>query len=233
MATKEGIDTLLLHLNSLEQLAKEVRGEEIIPALFFKQAFDGARQILNDLCEIEQARFGLLETQLDSRFDQVKKMSEQLAVEDERIKALIAANEPAVKEPVEVILEETPVQPVAVAAEPEPAPEPEPNPKPEVVAEPVLVPECPAAPNQPRSLKEVYEKQTLTDFKKSFSLNDRFLFKKELFGGNEEKMTRVINDLNEMTSLSAAQAYIGSEMAWDKENAYVVDFISRLERRFN
>lgn len=88
-------------------------------------------------------------------------------------------------------------------------------------------------PDHTRSLKEIVEKRSLTDFKKSFSLNDRFLFKKELFGGNERKMTKAINDLSEMTSLEDAMKYIDAEMAWDMGNTFVVDFVSRLEKRFN
>ncbi|GEM_PF-4251312 len=82
------------------------------------------------------------------------------------------------------------------------------------------------------SLKETLERKTVTDLRKSFSLNDYFLFKKELFGGNEEVMFRVLDSLNQESSLEKAMAYLHNEMNWDFKSDAVVAFVSHLEKRF-
>jgi hypothetical protein len=59
------------------------------------------------------------------------------------------------------------------------------------------------------------------------------LFRRELFGGDEARMTKVINDLNEMSSFEDSISYIEKELNWNSENKAVIDFISRLEKRFH
>ncbi|MCS3064474.1 hypothetical protein NXX40_20010 [Parabacteroides distasonis] len=52
------------------------------------------------------------------------------------------------------------------------------------------------------------EKKNLSDFRKAFSLNDRFRFRRELFGGNEEKMNKAISDLNDLSSYEESVTYL-------------------------
>jgi hypothetical protein len=95
-----------------------------------------------------------------------------------------------------------------------------------------VLPEPPIA--QPSvSLNEVLEKKNLSDFRKAFSLNDRFLFRKELFGGDEAKMNKVIADLNEMPSYEASVQYLHNQQDWDTENVTVAAFFKLLEKRFH
>ena len=50
------------------------------------------------------------------------------------------------------------------------------------------------------SLNDRMEKAKLTDLRKAFTLNDRFRFCRELFGGEEQQMNRVVSELNEICS---------------------------------
>lgn len=83
------------------------------------------------------------------------------------------------------------------------------------------------------SLNDILEKQNLSDFRKAFSLNDRFRFRRELFGGDEERMNRAINDLNDLHSYEESISYLHNELKWNIEDVAVADFIKLLEKRFS
>ena len=82
------------------------------------------------------------------------------------------------------------------------------------------------------SLNDILEKKNLSDFRKAFSLNDRFRFRRELFGGNEEKMNKAISDLNDLSSYEESVTYLNKVLNWNIEDASVADFIKLLEKRF-
>ena len=72
----------------------------------------------------------------------------------------------------------------------------------------------------------------VSDIKKAISLGDRFLFQRELFGGNGELMAKTIADLNKMNSLDEADAYIKAHFNWAEDsNAYEL-FYNILKRRW-
>jgi hypothetical protein len=81
-------------------------------------------------------------------------------------------------------------------------------------------------------LNEILEKKTLSDFRKAFSLNDRFRYKRELFGGDEEKMNKALSDLNEIQTYEDSITYLHTELNWNIEDESVTEFISFLEKRF-
>ena len=81
-------------------------------------------------------------------------------------------------------------------------------------------------------LNDLLEKKNLSDFKKAFSLNDRFRFRRELFNNNEQQMEQAINDLNGIQSYEESINYLNSVLKWDMENQAVKDFILLLEKRF-
>lgn len=82
------------------------------------------------------------------------------------------------------------------------------------------------------SLNDKMEKAKLTDLRKAFTLNDRFRFCRELFGGDEQQMNRVISELNETASYGQALVLLKNVTDWDFENDSVIDFLKLVERRF-
>jgi hypothetical protein len=106
----------------------------------------------------------------------------------------------------------------------------------ESAAIPELLPEPPAnaQPDEKPSisLNDALEKKKLSDFRKAFSLNDRFYFRKELFAGDEAKMNKVIADLNEIHSYEESLQYLNEKQNWDAENTTVAAFLKLLEKRF-
>ena len=57
-------------------------------------------------------------------------------------------------------------------------------------------------------------------------------FRRELFGGDEERMNKAINELNELHSYEDSISYLNNELKWNIEDNAVTDFIKLLEKRF-
>lgn len=135
----------------------------------------------------------------------------------------------------------------APAAEPEPAPQPEPvaepEPQPEQVVEqpapePVVEqPQPKPAAEQPKPEAPRAPQQTslfgtpVTDIRQAVSIGDRFLFQRELFGGNAEKLQQTLTELNNLHSLDEAVALV-DKFGWDKQSPTYELFLNVLRRRF-
>ncbi|MDD4516272.1 hypothetical protein [Massilibacteroides sp.] len=222
MTNREKVDNLLGSIRELEQLVSELRDSEIIPASFFRQSFELTQLISQKAYGIEQKRLEDLEIQFKEQRSCIEEIRARVKEEEQKVRELTIANKEKEKE-------------LTVQIPPLPEPTPTPPIKEEVVIVPEEKPKVSIIKPEEKhslSLKEILEKKNLTDFRKSFSLNDRFFFKKELFGGSDEKMTKAINDLNELHSLKDSLDYIKVELGWDFENKIVADFIARLEKRF-
>ena len=72
----------------------------------------------------------------------------------------------------------------------------------------------------------------ISDLKSAITIADRFLFQRELFGGDGELLNKTIATLNAMNSIEEARDYIQSHFDWNSERAAVVNFMKILERRF-
>lgn len=81
-------------------------------------------------------------------------------------------------------------------------------------------------------LSDILEKKNLSDFRKAFSLNDRFRFRRELFGGDESRMNNTLSDLNAIQTFEDSISYLNNVLNWNVEDEAVADFIKLLEKRF-
>ena len=70
------------------------------------------------------------------------------------------------------------------------------------------------------------------DIRQAISLGDRFLFQRELFAGNGEKMQRALDELNALDTLDEALEYVREHFDWDKESTAAQLFENVLRRRF-
>ena len=164
---------------------------------------------------------------IEKRLEQQKILLDQLLEEAEQEEAPQPVAEPeetpqpAVAEPVATPKEETPV--VTIEAQPQSvAP----------TAHEAMLTEQPAIKSQASSLNDLLERKNLSDFRKAFSLNDRFRFRRELFGGSEELMNQVIADLNEIKSYEASVTYLQNVLNGKGEETAVADFLQLIEKRF-
>lgn len=228
MANKEKIALLLRDIETLQSLVVGMQDAEIYPASFFEQTFGIGYRLLQDLHAIEAEQLEELLRQMEAH----QALIQSVPISHKQDFPMVSVSE-------EPIIAETPAIP-AVEAETETeevieALQPEEEPildtttdlQPEEESSPVVVER-----NANLSVSDLIEKKNLSDFRKAFSLNDRFRFKRELFAGNEELMNQTIGELNMLTSYPESWSYIQAHFQWNPEDEAVADFIKLLEKRF-
>ena len=200
-----------------------------------------------------EARVAQLEQQIEEANETMRRLGERLEAKGERleepeieIELVMEDEEEEVsieQETLEIIEDTTEPEPVAEpVAEPiaEPVIEPmvetapivelEPQVKPEPIVEPTPVVEKPAP--RPAPQQTSLFGTTVEDIRQAISLGDRFLFQRELFGGNGELMQKTLDEINDLDSLSEAMEYIADTFEWDNESTAVKLFENVLKRRF-
>lgn len=68
---------------------------------------------------------------------------------------------------------------------------------------------------------------------KAFTLNDRFRFRRELFGGDDADFSDTLHLLADMESYKEAEDYLINDMMWSKDNAAVADFLALLQQNMS
>ena len=71
------------------------------------------------------------------------------------------------------------------------------------------------------------------DLRKWFTINDRYRFRRELFGNDNVAMTDTINLISAMNSLSEVEDYVYSDLEWDRDNEQVKAFMDIVAFRFS
>jgi hypothetical protein len=72
----------------------------------------------------------------------------------------------------------------------------------------------------------------IKDLNRGIGLNDKFLFAKELFGGNAHQFGKTVGIINDMNSIEDALEYIKNNFSWQDSNPVVKHFITLVRRRF-
>ncbi|RNC66820.1 hypothetical protein [Proteiniphilum sp. X52] len=84
-----------------------------------------------------------------------------------------------------------------------------------------------------RSLNDMIQAPpALLDLKRGISLNDRFLFQRELFNNNRQEMNRVMEILNGLGSFDEAENYLKKELNWNFESQTVKEFLLVIKKGF-
>jgi len=130
----------------------------------------------------------------------------------------------------------------------EPTPAPAPTPRPKPTPKPVFVPKSTGANaeleeifNLPNAtdLSEKLSQSSIKDLTKAFSINDKILTIKELFGGDDVLFNDTLKALNKMSSFEEAKNYLVANVAtknkWDKTSKQkkAKVFAKLIKRRFN
>lgn len=85
----------------------------------------------------------------------------------------------------------------------------------------------------PRSLNDIIKTPpAVVDLKRGISLNDKFLFQRELFGNDLQRMNRTIEILSNSETYEDAEEYIRENVTTDLENPIVIDFLSIVRKGF-
>jgi Tfp pilus assembly protein PilE len=237
MGDKEKMDYLLVDIRELEKLVASMRDAEIYPVSFFSQAYTTTQKIVDNLQSIEADQLALFKEQMEKHRALIKK-AERL--EAEAALATQMQEQESTYEPVQEMelpsVEELNEEKESVATPAEATVAAE-----KTVSEPAASLSSASShattleQSLPHSisLNEVIQKKFLADFRKAFSLNDRFRFRRELFGGDEGRMNEAISDLNELQSFEESITYLDKKLKWNVEDEAVADFIKLLEKRFS
>ena len=243
MVYREKLNQLLADVQELESLIGKLLTEEVPGVQLLSKSSSCAYSILEGIKEIESEQIRQMNARLVERqdelshlsvlLDQYQRMAEACKKDILATKPVLAKKEaaptavlpnepePPVEEPAKQEVVETPTLPVEETPKETPV-------RKEVDPAPVI----PVAAKGNVSLNDLLEKKNLSDFRKAFSLNDRFRFRRDLFHGNEEQMNQVIADLNQIDSLDEALRFIDTNLSWDMNNETVADFIKLLEKRY-
>lgn len=79
---------------------------------------------------------------------------------------------------------------------------------------------------------EMLSRREARNLRKAFTLNDKFRFRRELFGNNDELFGQTLDTLQQMSSYQQAVEYLEHNMGWDLKNEDVADFLSIIKNHF-
>ena len=75
--------------------------------------------------------------------------------------------------------------------------------------------------------------QHIPNLEKAISLNEKFLFIKELFGGNAYEYSQALGKLNAVGSYEEAMSHVRSIYRWNESDPQVAYFLELLKRRYS
>lgn len=88
-------------------------------------------------------------------------------------------------------------------------------------------------PEKPRPEGKTFEiRREPADIRKMFTLNDKFLFKRELFGNNSDEFNATLELFASMHSFGEAEEYAYDDLQWDRSDARVRDFMNVIQTYF-
>ena len=168
---------------------------------------------------------------------------EETASADEPVAEAHSA--PVAAEPEPVVAPEPSVVQSEPAPEPTPVSEPEPTPvdEPEPVEAPTPAPEEvepeaepeefePDPDDQPLTLDEALQRDMTKDLRQAFSLNDRYRYRRELFGNSDSVMNETLNLIEAMHSFDEAEDYFYNDLQWEHDSPEVADFMVIIKNHF-
>lgn len=103
-----------------------------------------------------------------------------------------------------------------------PVEEAEPEAEPEIEVEPETESKATEAAPEPEP-----EKASI-----ALTLNDKFRFKRELFGNNAAELSDALDVVNAVSSKAELEDYFYNDLCWDPENPDVKDFMEIASARF-
>ena len=244
--------------NSLETLLKQVLELEGLLLIAEKRG-DDVPNLVFDMIKQKAAAIGELAGVAASDNKQgIDALPDDEPDDDITVEFVDDEDAPSAAEPVEaessapVAAEPEPVvAPEPSVVQPEPAPEPTPVSEPE--STPVSEPEPVEAPtpapeevepeaeteefepdpdDQPLTLDEALHRDMTKDLRQAFSLNDRYRYRRELFGNSDSVMNETLNLIEAMHSFDEAEDYFYNDLQWEHDSPEVADFMVIIKNHF-
>ncbi|MDR3705092.1 MAG: hypothetical protein P4L28_04190 [Paludibacteraceae bacterium] len=88
------------------------------------------------------------------------------------------------------------------------------------------------APKKEGNLFNALSNKQVTSLRKSISIGNRFMFQRELFGNDADKMNQAIDFIDTCTNLHETEKYISENFHWDSEKESVIEFMNLVNRKF-
>ncbi|MGN1245868.1 MAG: hypothetical protein ACI4UN_04470 [Muribaculaceae bacterium] len=82
------------------------------------------------------------------------------------------------------------------------------------------------------TLDEALQRSMSRDLRKAFSLNDRFRYRRELFGNSDVEMNDTLNLVETMHTYAEAEEFFYGDLEWDSESPEVKDFMAVIRNHF-
>ena len=87
------------------------------------------------------------------------------------------------------------------------------------------------------TLADFLKRKSVDSIRKSITINQKFMFVRELFSQDETLFTRSIDELDELRSFQAAEEYIENNFfrsnRWERDNEAVIEFMEVLQKKFS
>lgn len=82
-------------------------------------------------------------------------------------------------------------------------------------------------------MDELLSRREAQDLRRAFTLNDKFRYRRELFGSNDALFADTLNTLSAMHNLNEALDFLYKDMGWDPEDDNVKDFVATITNHFS
>ncbi len=215
---KEMMEQLLHAVRQLEEKVSRAYENETISFSFFNESFDRLQHISRLLQQLQSMQIDELKQQMQRLVDVLSERREPETKEVDAVETREEKVSPERVERVELPGYRNPRLNESIHAN---------DAKP--VQERKLKEKTPGI----ASLNDVTEAPpSLLDLKRGISLNDRFLFQRELFHNNREEMNGVMTRLNAFGSYEKAEEYLRARMDWDFDQPVVQDFLRLIKKGF-
>ena len=225
--------------NSLETLLKQVLELEGLLLIAVKRGDDAPSMVYDMIRQKAAAIGGMAEVKAPYNEQGIDALPDDEPDDDITVE-FVDEPEPEAEQPVAepTVVEPEPVaeQPVAEPAVVEPEPEAEEpvaesavEPEPVAEVEPELEPE---PDDQPLTLDEALQRDMTKTLRQAFSLNDRYRYRRELFGNSDSVMNETLNLIEAMHSFDEAEDYFYNDLQWEHDSPEVADFMVIIKNHF-
>ncbi len=116
--------------------------------------------------------------------------------------------------------------------EPKPAPESKESLNQSYKSTPVILNDVIPSKSDDIRVDQAISRREANDLRRAFTLNDKFRFRRGLFGNNDSLFADTLNTLMAMHSVDEATDYLYNDMGWNPEDEDVKDFISIVRNHF-
>lgn len=229
------LDKILDELKSLEGVINTSKEKDVLPFSFISDAFLKTQGIARLLKDLEALQIGEMRSEIEklTRYTvQLENERAKDAVLIEDLREQILSKEKEVEEVVsenggEEVKEEFVLDDIVV------------NPESRFDNDYAKGLEFPVYSNssvnyvQKRDPIQTGKKEVLMDeMRRSLSINDRFLFQRELFNNSRAEMDDLFNKVYSLKTYEEAEDYLKSNMKWDFESEVVKDFMRVIRNSF-